>query len=109
MSLPQSSRRNFLKNTLIGAGALIAGRQALNADISSGIKITKIRHHKDPNYTKPTFAQARDIVVVETDAGISGIGEGGALAMALLVVSLVLLPFLDQLWQVMAWRCSWGL
>ncbi|QXD25168.1 mandelate racemase/muconate lactonizing enzyme family protein [Opitutia bacterium ISCC 51] len=102
MPTPNYSRRNFLKNSLLGAGALLAGRHTLNADISSGIKITKIRHYKDPNYTKPTFAQARDIVVVETDAGISGIGEGGALEMTQNCAEMLIGedPFrIEHLWQ----------
>ena len=53
------------------------GQETLFGDIHSGIKITKISHYRDPEYLKPTFAQARDIVVVETNAGITGIGEGG--------------------------------
>ena len=56
----------------------MAGPIAFGADIKSGIKITKISHYRDPTFLKPTFAQARDIVVIETNAGISGIGEGGS-------------------------------
>ena len=70
-------RRNFIKSSLLGAGALMLGQETLFGDIHSGIKITKISHYRDPEYLKPTFAQARDIVVVETNAGITGIGEGG--------------------------------
>lgn len=43
-----------------------------------GLKITKIRYYAAPGYTKPLFNQARGIVEVETDGGITGIGEGGS-------------------------------
>ncbi|MCB1123333.1 MAG: mandelate racemase/muconate lactonizing enzyme family protein [Verrucomicrobiae bacterium] len=95
-------RRQFLKNSLFGAGALLAGRYGLHGDISSGMKITKIRHYKDPNYNKPTFAQARDIVVVETNAGITGIGEGGSLEMIQNCAEMLIGedPFrIEHLWQ----------
>ena len=72
------SRRKFLQNSMLGAGALMLGSQALQGAAKSGIKITKIIHYRDPEYLKPTFAQARDIIVIESDAGISGIGEGGS-------------------------------
>ncbi len=74
-------RRTFLKRGMLGAGALMAGSKLLDANTKSGIKITKISHYRDPKYIKPTLAQSRDIVVVETDAGLTGIGEGGSLDM----------------------------
>lgn len=43
----------------------------------SRLKIKKIRYYAAPGYTKPLFNQARGIVEIETDGGITGIGEGG--------------------------------
>ncbi len=40
------------------------------------MKITKIRFYLSPN-PRPTFNQSTHIVTVETDQGITGIGEGG--------------------------------
>jgi len=51
---------------------------------------------------KPTFAQARDIVVIETNAGISGIGEGGSKEMIQNCAEMLIGedPFrIEHLWQ----------
>ena len=95
-------RRNFIKSSLLGAGALMLGEETLFGDIHSGIKITKISHYRDPEYLKPTFAQARDIVVVETNAGITGIGEGGSKEMIQNCAEMLIGedPFrIEHLWQ----------
>ena len=95
-------RRNFIKSSLLGAGALLLGQETLFGDIHSGIKITKISHYRDPEYLKPTFAQARDIVVVETNAGITGIGEGGSKEMIQNCAEMLIGedPFrIEHLWQ----------
>lgn len=42
------------------------------------MKITRVKYYLDPTYKKESFNQSPHIVVVETDAGISGIGEGGS-------------------------------
>jgi len=78
------------------------GQKTLFGDIHSGIKITKISHYRDPEYLKPTFAQARDIVVVETNAGITGIGEGGSKEMIQNCAEMLIGedPFrIEHLWQ----------
>ncbi len=41
------------------------------------MKITRIRYYLSPNQ-RPTFNQSFNIVTVETDQGITGIGEGGS-------------------------------
>ena len=48
-------------------------------------KITRIRYYKTPtdaagrpNTRQPLFNQSTNVVVVETDAGLTGVGEGGA-------------------------------
>jgi L-alanine-DL-glutamate epimerase-like enolase superfamily enzyme len=41
------------------------------------MKITRVRAYEPPNLT-PLFNQSDMVVTVETDAGITGIGEGGA-------------------------------
>lgn len=73
-----TTRRDFMKKGMLGAGSLLLPSPIILAETNSDVKITKISHYRDPDYKKPTFAQARDIVVVETDAGITGIGEGGS-------------------------------
>ena len=68
-------RRDFLPASL-GAG-LAATAVPKPAPAASGpIKITRVRYYQAPD-TRPIFNQSSHIVTVETDAGITGIGEGG--------------------------------
>jgi len=76
-------RRHFL-GSLAGAGtaAVVTG---VTATSTSKMKITRVRYYQstgDAAQRKSSvpglFNQSTNVVVVETDAGISGIGEGGA-------------------------------
>ncbi len=76
-------RRNFLKTTLLSSSVAMAGFPLINLKsvstaAASKLKITKIRYYAAPGYNKPLFNQARGIVEIETDGGITGIGEGGS-------------------------------
>jgi galactonate dehydratase len=96
------ARRNFIRQSLMGAGALMLGPSCLFGATKSGIKITKISHYREPDYIKPTFAQARDIVVIETDSGLTGIGEGGSREMIQNCAEMLIGedPFrIEHLWQ----------
>ena len=69
-------RRSFLK-TLAAApagAALVAPK--LRAALPK-MKITKVRVFAPPN-PNPLFNQSDLVVTMETDAGITGIGEGGS-------------------------------
>lgn len=57
------------------AGAAFAADE--KRAVAPGMKIQRIRVYQPPRL-RPSFNQSDRIVVVETDAGISGIGEGGA-------------------------------
>ena len=83
------ARREFIRKNLLAAGGLLYGPSLLYADVQSDLKITKIKHYQDPDYNKPTFAQMRDIVVVETSDGTIGIGEGGSKEMIPMVSIMV--------------------
>jgi L-alanine-DL-glutamate epimerase-like enolase superfamily enzyme len=63
------NRRHFL-GTAFGAAA-----SALAAP--PPMKITRIRYYHNPA-GRPLFNQSANVVTIETDAGITGIGEGGA-------------------------------
>jgi L-alanine-DL-glutamate epimerase-like enolase superfamily enzyme len=65
------NRRNFLKSALLGSAAL-----ALEAKLPK-MKITRVRFYESP-ISRPMFNQSFHIVCVDTDAGITGIGEGGS-------------------------------
>lgn len=77
------NRRTFLRTGLGAAPALSFGRRAFAAP--APLKITRICYYKSPtdaasrpNTHQPLFNQSANVVVVETDAGLTGIGEGGA-------------------------------
>jgi L-alanine-DL-glutamate epimerase-like enolase superfamily enzyme len=66
-------RRQLLQSF---AAATFAGSQFAEAALPK-MKITRVRVYEPPNYN-PLFNQSNMVVTVETDAGITGIGEGGA-------------------------------
>ncbi|MFC1650813.1 mandelate racemase/muconate lactonizing enzyme family protein [Candidatus Latescibacterota bacterium] len=71
-------RRTFLKSAVAGAGAAIG----LVSDLSAAIpemKITGVRVYKPNASGVSPMLQSAQIVTVETDAGITGIGEGGSI------------------------------
>jgi L-alanine-DL-glutamate epimerase-like enolase superfamily enzyme len=67
------SRRSLLQGALFGSGTLL---QKANAALKK-MKITRITYWESP-VNRPIFNQNMDVVMVETDAGITGIGEGGS-------------------------------
>jgi len=66
----QFTRRNLLQ--VFAGGSLLAKAQAA----LQKIKIKRVRFYESP-ITRPIFNQSFHIVTVETDQGITGIGEGG--------------------------------
>jgi L-alanine-DL-glutamate epimerase-like enolase superfamily enzyme len=69
------NRRHFTHLALSAAGCVALGSRYASASIPK-IKITRIRCYRPP-HPNPTVNQSDQIVTVETDAGITGIGEGG--------------------------------
>jgi galactonate dehydratase len=68
-------RRSFLNTALMGGAARAA---ASGASTPAGpLKIKRVRFYQDPG-TRPIFNQSSHIVTVETDQGVTGIGEGGS-------------------------------
>src|SRR5262245_17716077 len=69
-------RRTFFKDlaTAPAIGLLRPGPAA--AELPKA-KITRVRIYRPPN-SNPLFNQSDMVVTVETDAGMTGIGEGGA-------------------------------
>ena len=69
-------RRTFLK----GLAAVPAAGVLRPADVFADLpkaKITRVRIYRPPNLN-PLFNQSDMLVTVETDIGITGLGEGGA-------------------------------
>ena len=69
-------RRSFLQTALSGAAASLALAQQ-KAQAIPKLKITRVRFYHSPT-SRPIFNQSGHIVTVETDQGITGIGEGGS-------------------------------
>lgn len=76
-------RRQFMTGAAALTGAMLAVPSALAALPKA--KITRIRFYRTPtdaagrpNVRQPTFNQSTHIVQIETDAGLTGVGEGGA-------------------------------
>src|ERR1700683_2414193 len=66
------NRRTILKSVLAVPLATGAARASV-----SKMKITRVQVFTPPN-PNPLFNQSDHVVVIETDAGITGIGEGGS-------------------------------
>ncbi|HYW45356.1 MAG TPA: mandelate racemase/muconate lactonizing enzyme family protein [Bryobacteraceae bacterium] len=70
------NRRKFFSSALAAAGgATVASRRGVAA--IPKMKIRRIRYYQPPR-ANPTFNQSNRIVTIETDAGITGVGEGGS-------------------------------
>ena len=68
-------RRTFLK-ALAAAPAITMFRpRAADASLPTA-KITRVRIYRPPDLN-PLFNQSNMVVTVETDAGLTGLGEGG--------------------------------
>jgi hypothetical protein len=87
-------RRRFAKAFSGAVGSLIAGRNVVTASAQGTptslaraqarlppAKITRIRVYYPPNYDRngpQAFPQSNLVVLVDTDVGITGIGQGGS-------------------------------
>lgn len=94
-------RRQFLSAGLAGAAAL--GRPVASPAAPGPLKITRIRFYRDPN-SRPIFNQSSHIVTIETDQGITGIGEGGSRDTVEQCAAMLIGedPFrIEHLWQLM--------
>src|SRR5262245_62855041 len=69
-------RRSFLKSLAAAAGPALTPRPRADAALRQA-KITKVNIFAPPNLN-PIFNQSNMIVTVETDAGLTGVGEGGS-------------------------------
>lgn len=94
-------RRYFLGSALAGSiGSTLSGH---GQPAPVGIKITRVRHYRSPR-PRPTFTQSTDIVTVETDQGVTGVGEGGSTDMVLQCGAMIIgeeASRIEHLWQMM--------
>ncbi len=72
------NRRQLIRSlaSLAGMGFVTHGLSSRLQAALQKMKITRIRYYHVPN-SRPIFNQSGHIVTVETDQGITGIGEGG--------------------------------
>ena len=104
------NRRSFLHTALAGAGATLVRPRLAQAALPKA-KVTRIRYYKTPtdaagrpNTQQPLFNQSTHVVVVETDAGLIGIGEGGSHDTMQQAAGMLIgeNPFqIERLWQIM--------
>jgi galactonate dehydratase len=99
-------RRRFLKSMSLpmaaAATASVPARSAV-VRVPERMKITRIRFYHNPN-SRPIFNQSYHIVTVETDAGITGIGEGGSPETVKQCAAMIVgedPSRIDRLWQIM--------
>ena len=105
------NRRSFFRTALAGAGAALI-RPSVSLAALPKTKITRIRYFKAPtdaagrpNIHQPLFNQSSNVVVVETDAGLTGIGEGGVHDTMEQCAGMLIgeNPFqIERLWQIMS-------
>ena len=69
------NRRSFVTSLAVGSAAAVGPLPPARAAMPK-MKITKVRVLSPPN-PNPLFNQSDLVVLVDTDAGITGIGEGG--------------------------------
>ena len=96
-------RRFFLQSVGLGGAAAMAASKAGAAAVPSPMKITRVRFYHNPK-SPEHFNQSFHIVTIETDAGITGIGEGGSRDTISQCAAMIIGedPFrIEHLWQMM--------
>ena len=96
------TRRSLLKSLPLGAAAAVPAAHPAAA-APSKMKIRRIRYYHVAT-SRPIFNQSSHVVTVETDQGITGIGEGGSKDMIEQLAGLIIGedPFrIEHLWQLM--------
>ena len=102
------ARREFLQSLLAGAGgALLADVPARAAhaasDTTERLRIRRVRYYVPPR-SRPLLSQSNAIVTVETDQGVTGIGEGGSPDTVKALAGLLIgedASRIEHLWQLM--------
>ena len=99
-------RRSFFRSTALSSVAALASSAPSHSADSAGrgpIKITRVRFYENPE-SPPHFNQSFHIVTVETDQGITGIGEGGSRDTVEQCAAMIIgedAMRIDHLWQMM--------
>jgi galactonate dehydratase len=97
------NRRSFLQSLAVASTAGVLAPPRAQAALPK-MKITRVRQYAPPNAT-PLFNQSDMVVTIETDAGITGIGEGGSKEMLEQCAGRLIgrdPQHIEQLWQDMS-------
>jgi galactonate dehydratase len=97
------NRRTFVKSLAATSIAGITGLRRAQASVPK-TKITRVRVYAPPN-PNPLFNQSDLVVTVETDAGVTGIGEGGSKDMLEQCAGRLIgkdPQYIEKLWQDMS-------
>src|SRR5229473_2735979 len=96
-------RRSFFHSLAATTAATVASAPRLLAAVPK-MKITRVRVFSPPN-PNPLFNQSDLVVTIETDAGVTGIGEGGSKQMLEQCAGRLIGKdphFIERLWQDMS-------
>ena len=96
------NRRSLLKSAFLASGAATVATAPARAALPKA-KIRRVRFYRVSD-SRPIFNQSGHIVTIETDAGITGIGEGGSPDTIEQLGGMLIGedPFrIEHLWQVM--------
>ena len=97
-------RRSLLKTLSLGFGATaLAPSIRLKAALPK-MKIKRIRYYQVTGDTRPIFNQSSQVVTIETDQGLTGIGEGGHKDSIEQLAGLIIgedPTRIEHLWQIM--------
>ena len=78
MSVPWDlKRRSLLKTLSLGLGATALAPSFRPRAALPEMKIKRVRYYQVTGDTRPIFNQSSQVVTIETDQGLTGIGEGG--------------------------------
>jgi galactonate dehydratase len=97
------NRRAFLKSLAAPSAVSLAGLPRVQAAVPK-MKITRVRAYSPPN-PNPLFNQSNVVVTIETDAGVTGIGEGGSKEMLEQCAGRLIGKdphYIERLWQDMS-------
>jgi galactonate dehydratase len=96
------NRRTLLKSSVLGLGGALGSATRATAALPK-MKITRIRYYQVEG-GRPIFNQSSNVVVVETDQGVTGIGEGGSKDMIEQLAAMIIgenPSRIEHLWQIM--------
>jgi galactonate dehydratase len=96
-------RRAFLKSLAAVSGSGLIASPYARAALPK-MKITRVRAYAPPN-ANPLFNQSDMIVTIETDAGLTGVGEGGSKQMLEQCAGRLIgrdPQYIERLWQDMS-------